>query len=111
MHRSRQHKAPRQSTDTKACFQRILNMDFGAGILEFADLSLKTSWIAIQFDSSSSIWIPYDGGFGCGSQQDKRALLTIETKSQRAMPMLIEEMDEDYIIGWSVHWLATVKLG
>jgi len=38
-------------------------------------------------------------------------LLTIETKSQRAMPMLIEEMDEDYIIGWSVHWLATVKLG
>ena len=111
MHRSRQHKAPRQSTDTKACFQRILNMDFGAGILEFADLSLKISWIAIQFDSSSFIWIPYDGGFGCGSQQDKWALLTIETKSQRAMPMLIEEMDEDYIIGWSVHWLATVKLG
>ena len=86
-------------------------MDFGAGILEFTDLSLKISWIAIQFDSSSCIWIPYDGGFGCGSQQDKWALLTIETKSQRAMPMLIEEMDEDYIIGWSVHWLATVKLG
>ena len=42
---------------------------------------------------------------------NKWALLTIETKSRRAMPMFSEEMDEDYIIGWLVHWLVTVKFG